>query len=385
MDSLYRSVKNALPKHHYLLYGALLKSLFNEPASSNKQFDLLLKNHQKQLTKKELKEIYNKRVNNYVNLYQYAAADNALKKEIEIMNSIKDTADFEDLINTQKIWKALKTVPPQKIYKTKTYNIPLIEDKAGLLNIKVAVNKNILNMVFDTGANFSTIQRSVAKKIGLKIIPSGFSVGTATSKKIQSDLAIAKRISINDLVIDNVVFLVVEDESLTFPETDYSINAIIGYPAIKVFEEIQIINNKTLVVPAKTTNLHYKNFAIDNLTPVVLAYHNSKKLRFHFDTGANNTDLYPLYFKENKTSIEKSYQLTTSTSGGAGGSEEYKTYELKDFDLKIGGANTRLKSVSLFIDESFDEKYLHGNLGQDFIKSFKKMVISFKNSYIMFE
>lgn len=60
--------------------------------------------------------------------------------------------------------------------------------------------------IFDTGANFSTVSESFAKKIGLIFLEGKIDVGTATSIEVSSKLAYATSLKIGNLNYSNVLF-----------------------------------------------------------------------------------------------------------------------------------------------------------------------------------
>ena len=44
----------------------------------------------------------------------------------------------------------------------------------------------------------------------------------------------------------NVVFLVLDDEDISFPQIEYYINGIIGFPVIEAMDEVRISKNNTI-------------------------------------------------------------------------------------------------------------------------------------------
>ena len=63
--------------------------------------------------------------------------------------------------------------------------MPLVRDLAGLFNIDVTFSDTTKNLIFDTGANFSVIRRSLVEKFGLTLIESDFMVGSLTENKVK--------------------------------------------------------------------------------------------------------------------------------------------------------------------------------------------------------
>ena len=118
--------------------------------------------------------------------------------------------------------------------------LKLEKDMAGLDNITVSAGGDTLGFIFDTGANLSTICLSVAETMGMHIIPSEILVGSITGEKVPAQLAVCRQLKIGHIAVDHVVFLVLPDEQLTFPQIGYKIRGILGIPILEAFGEIQI-------------------------------------------------------------------------------------------------------------------------------------------------
>ena len=236
------------PDNHY--FQAIIESAFNNPNTSNKIIEKYLSENRDSKDSNDI-ELLKTKLTNHIYLSEYAQALQVNEQlQTEYSNHL-DSAEIEDLKNTNKIWKALINVPPQTLVKNGDVTLPITKDMAGLSTIPVKFPAKTLNFVFDTGANFSVIQRSVAIELGLRIIPSDFEVEAATGIEVKSDIAIVNKMELGDIVISNVVFLVFDDDALTFPSIDYYIQGIIGFPVIRALEEIQIKKTGELFIPKK--------------------------------------------------------------------------------------------------------------------------------------
>jgi hypothetical protein len=173
---------------------------------------------------------------------------------------------------------------------------------------------------------------------------------------------------------------------LTFSEVDYSIQGIIGFPVIRNLEEIHITKNDELVIPKIPEMYSNNNMILNGFVPVVQVIQEQDTLQFSFDTGAAETSLNSSYYYKYKKRVDKKGKKQTLKSGGAGGMVEYEGYLLPKVTLSVGLSTVTLKNVQVRkenagqVDADFD-----GNLGQDFIKQFDEMIISFKHSAILFK
>jgi predicted aspartyl protease len=379
--------KHQLSEPHALYYQSIIANTFNNSSESSKSIDkLLTAGNLSAFSNQMMKTLYERKLQNHVNLFEYEKALQTNKFIQENYATLVDSAEMEDLQNTHKIWEALKGTPKQEMDKKEDFTIPLVKDKVGLTNIDVSFQDKTMDFVFDTGANFSVIQKSVASKLGMRVVETDFMVSTATGSKVKSGLAIAENMAIGGMVFKNVVFLVFNDEDLSFPQIDYHISGIIGFPVIRAMEEIHMTNDNQLFVPKEATVYPYGNLAMDDLMPIVACAYRGDTLRFHFDTGATSTSLFPLFFRQYEKEIKSKYEQKTFQAGGAGGVGTFEGFVIDSLDLEIAGSVATLDSVMLHIENiGGEENHFHGNLGQDFVKQFQEMVISFKYSSILFK
>ncbi len=386
LKKLFTLKKNELSKEHLLFFSSIINNVFNKAEKSNEDIQKLIIGSVTTLNDTMLNKLYRTKLLNHINLYEYGEA--ALTSEYIQKNyqALNDSVDLEMFRNEINIWRALKDIPKQEIIKDKDITIPMVKDKVGLFNIDVSFGDKTLNLLFDTGANFSAIKRSLVSELGLKLIEADFYVTAATGTQVKSDIAIAEKIKIGDLTVKNAVFLVLNDEDISFPQIDYYINGAIGFPVIEAMNEIRINKENQIFVPNKPLEYSFNNFALDGLMPILAGEYNGDTLRFHFDTGATRTSLFPQFFKENQQDIVNSYKKETFKSGSGGGIVEFEGYIINDFNLKIADSSATIDSVRLHIENiGGEENNFHGNFGQDYINQFDEMIISFKYSSVLFK
>lgn len=378
--------KAQLSAEYSLYCSAVLNNVFNKAEASNKDIEKLLAEYSTSLNDTLMNKVYRTKLLNHINLYEYA---DAVKTSAFIQSnylSLNDSSEVDMLENEIKIWEALKDIPKQQTIKTKDATIPMTRDKFGLLNIDVTFGDVVKNLLFDTGANFSVMKRSLAEDLGFQIIEADFYVTAATGNKVKSDIAITPELSIGDVIFKNVVFLLFDDEDLSFPQLDYYINGAIGFPVIESMEEIRINRENQIFTPKSPTVYTYNNLALDGLMPIIAVKYKEDTLSFTFDTGAKSTSLYKQFYKDYKKEIESNYEKIKFKAGGAGGIEEFEGYNITNISLKVGDAQASLDSLRLHLENiGSQENKFHGNFGQDYINKFDDMIISFKYSSITFK
>ncbi len=382
LNSEYSQSKSLLPDGENLLISGLLDRIFNKPAESNEKLERLLKTYPTALNDSALMEIYQAQMLNYVSLFDYKNAVAVTSKLLAGFKSMLDSTDTEDFKNAGIIWESGKEIKPQTCVKSGDTKLEIEKDLAGLNNIKLKVNGVESEFIFDTGANFSTITESLAKKMKLKLLEGKLKVGTATDIKVDAGLAYAESMEIGNIKYQNVLFLVLPDEALTFAGGFYKIDGIIGFPVIKEMQEISL-TPAHLYVPMIPSEKETKNLCLNSFMPVINVTHNNDSLAFTFDTGARTTCLYQKYYEKYKGYIDSNYEVENLEAEGAGGKQIVKGFILDKVLLNSAGISKQLTGVKLYSEKFKDkDKYFYGNMGQDFFSGSDRLTINFKYMYV---
>jgi len=371
---------------HNMYYHALLYHVFNDQQRSNDLITSLVDDHQSELSDSLIYKLYSAKLMNHINLYEYNSAYLCSKEIISDYAYLEDSNKVNSLINELNIWEALKNTPKQELIISADSKIPLFIDKVGLMNINTFFDGDTINFLFDTGANFSVITESVAAELGMEVLESDFYVTAATGNKVKSKVAVAPEFSISDIIIKNAVFLVFKDEDFSFPQYDYYPNGAIGFPIIEAFEEIKYDKSGDIYVAKEPVEYHYDNLALDGLMPMVAIHYNGDTINFSFDTGASTTTLYRPFYEKYKIEIDSLFSIVDFTAGSGGGSKDFKGFQLDSLTLTVAGSAAILHNTKLHKEDVFENvEAIHGNFGQDFIKQFDAMIISFKHASVVFE
>ncbi|MDD5362379.1 MAG: pepsin/retropepsin-like aspartic protease family protein [Ignavibacteria bacterium] len=380
-------IKNFMPKSNswqktYL--EALSDCVFGKFGESKSKSSYLISKYSAVIPDSLFADLYLKKYYAHAFVYEYKDA----LETARILNSrysnylSQDEKDFlpEDII----MFTALKETPVQKITKNGETNIKMKKDIAGLWNMPLSINGSDFEFVFDSGAEYSVLVESLANKLGLKISDTYFKVGTSTDKKILSRVAVANNLKIGNAVLDNVVFYVMKDEDFTFGP--YKIEGVVGAPIMRAFGEFRITNENDFIVPAVPGKSSIKNFAYHNYTPVIQMFYNNDSLSFIFDSGNMGFSLFKPFLEKYKSDITAKYTLGKILTGGAGGMIQTEGYIIDNLILKSGNLSGELKNVNLLANPlTEDQKYFHGNLGQDYIKQFKTLIMNYSDMYIEFQ
>ena len=380
--------KDELSQLHIYFFEAILNNVFNNPTTSNIAIDKIIKSKSVTLEDSLLKKLYYKKQNNHERLFEYDAAAKTLSEMREKFKPILDSLEDADLENNYNFYNPLRSISKQELIIPNDVTIPLERDVASLLNVDAFFTEQKINMVFDTGANFSVIRKSYVDKLGMKLIESDFSVDSATGIKVKSELALAEEFKIGEITIKNAIFMVLKDEDLSFTQVPggYDIYGIIGFPIIEAMKEVHFLKGNELFIPKEPTQYNLNNLAIDGLIPIIKATYKDDILPFQLDTGAQKTSMYNTFYEKYRAEIEANNERIKFGAGGAGGVVVYDGYIMNGIVLKIADTEATLNNSQIHIDKiSKDKGGLFGNLGQDYIQQFDKMILSFENSSIVFQ
>lgn len=384
-----RKALSAVPQNNtreYLYYSAVVNNAFNKPLESNKFINKLIELSESpdSLTSDALVL----KINNHVRLGNYKEAYEAINVLVDKYSSFTDSLTLKSQANEQLIWEALIDIPTMTVNASGNSSLKLEQDKAGLDRIPIQINGAPGNFVFDTGANFSVIQRSVAERNNVEVLDANFEVSGFTGMMVESDVAVAKEIVLGNHVFRNVIFLVFDDETLTFPQFDYSIEGIIGFPVLEAAKEIQVLTKENVIeIPEKINDYTLNNLAMDGFTPLIQINYEEEELLCTFDTGADKTTFYSTFTKKYKSEFNSTtFEEKEFNQMGAGGAKAVKGFEIPSFSFEIGGQEVTITDVRLFSEEiATPPETRYANIGQDVVNQFDKMILNFNTMTLIFE
>ncbi len=385
----FRFVKSSpgyeLNEWQHELISSFILNLKGDYTSSSRLVNKLMQENSADIPDSLKKMLLEVKMKNAVNLGDYITAAEVSKIVLNDFLPYLDSDETADTKNSLVIWSAASGISPCAAYVTGDTKLTTKHDLAGLVNIPVTCGGVLEDFIFDTGANFSVVSSSYAKKMKMRMLDGKFMVGSVTGKEIESQLAVADELLIGNIKVKNVLFLVMPDESLSFAGGMYVINGIIGLPVIRQLHEVHIYDDY-LFIPKSPGKSPMKNLLIDGFVTIIEVIEGNDSLAFTFDTGAKQTMLYSSYYKMKKAEIDKNYELQDIEFGGAGGTIKVKGFKLDEVTFSIGSSKQKLTGISLLTEQLKDhDKSYFGNLGQDYMGSFKQMILNFDDMYVDFK
>jgi predicted aspartyl protease len=296
--------------------------------------------------------------------------------------------DGTDNRQMSELVHALSEVPTMTLTGAPRGVLAVQRDRAHLARSKVLVNALEQEAVLDTGASFSTITESNAKRLGLRILDKKAHIHSFSVGEYLVSLAVADRLDFGGGTLHNVVFLVVPDADLSFAGGAYQIPMILGLPVFMAYGRVEFASGGAterlkLGSDAGTTRIP-PNFILDAVQPLALASVEGidKPLRMFLDTGAQKTHLTSLAIQA-VPELANEASRSGVTIGGAGGSfVDADAQSIPTLTFVVGGERVELKDVQVL---SRSEKVIQGSIGQDvmgrgqgFILDFDRMVFLLK-------
>ncbi len=367
-----------------LSYAVILNNRFFKNEASSDAFYLLEQKGFDGVDSLFLKKLFDIQAENLFLLGRYREATVMSDTLITRFAHLIDSAEMSGFVAFNTVVHAIANKPAMTVSKTGSIDIPIMRDMANFINVNTKLNDTTVNLVFDSGANLSVIQRSIAEALGYEIIDCNMIANFGTGKAVICDIAVADSIVIGNKTIKNVVFLVIDDAEVTFDEAGYEINGIIGFPIIRALNEIQFTKEQHLRVPELPTDYALNNLCNEDLMPTVKVNYGDEYLLFGFDTGANATCLYSKFYEKYKTDIDSTYKRQDFSYASGGGKVTFASFVIDSLKIEIAGQTQLLESIQLHADKIGTGDYRHGNLGQDFMNQFETMIISFGSSSVVF-
>jgi hypothetical protein len=368
-----------------LFYDIILNSVINKPALSN---DLIEKFRKEYTTLNDTVNYYlfQTEYNNYVKLCDYRNLKRIGGTLIGKYQAYADSSDYIELKDDYIRYSILENEKPIILTKLADTRVTVKKDLAGytLLSVK-SDNDSTVDLIFDTGANVNAIIESAAGKMNIREIPnSTIHVMGATGERNKAHIGIAEKITLGNIEMHNVEFVIFPDSLFTFAGGRYVINGTIGFPVFSRFEEITYTDSTIFVPKMPSLKPGEPNLFVKLDDYILSAGYKGKKYPFFFDTGNMNSYFMSEFYKID-TATFKPLKDTTLTYSGVGGSTRIKAKQPDEVILNFAGKDFRL--IKPFVEFTSEHRniFLYGSIGKDFMGMYKTRIMSFREARIEFE
>ena len=356
---------------------------FNRPEEAAPALDSLLLLHQDALGAESTLSMAALRAMNLLNLELYAPAGAAGG---DLVRALEGSLPFEScfgLVFIERVGKALSDVPAPRLERPdRTVTVPMRYDAVGRGHhyyIPVEVNGLERDFIFDTGCSFGCfVSERYAEEVGLTIVADSIPVSGMTVGFVK--LAVADSLRVGEMVYHHPFFLVAPPD----PEVDaeFAFDGVIGYDLLHAVGEVEVDNGAGVFrFPAQPSDGEPNMYLSGNI-PRVRIEDGGEPFEMVFDTGNVKSNLdgaFALRFPDAVAGLERH----ATRHGGFGGIEEFEAVTLPEFRFLVAGCDVMLHDTEVVYDGADTATLLTvGSLGSDFVRSFRRLTISYRQMFI---
>jgi predicted aspartyl protease len=238
--------------------------------------------------------------------------------------------------------------------------------------------------IFDTGAGAMTIDPAVADELGMPELGEVLAVGVGG--KTTASFRRGTRFQLGPLALEDPVYIEL-DLAFLAPLFGRKVAGIVGYDVLA--RCVAEVETRTPYValhdPARfqLAGASWQEVIVTENTPSVRArFEGDHEGLFRIDTGADGTlSFHAPAVRE--LALLDGRTVTSSASGGVGGTSEAKNGRLEWFELAGHRFEKKMVQFSLAEHGAFADRYTLGNIGQEFLAPFR-MVLDYPGGRIAF-
>jgi predicted aspartyl protease len=285
--------------------------------------------------------------------------------------------DDSDALGVQPLLAALSEFPDQHMVRRRSTALQLQEG-----GVPFSINSVQATYWFDTGANFSILSESEAKRFGLQVRAVAAKARVSTGAQVDFRIAVADQLSFGPILLRNVAFLVFPDDQPPFKDEPLGSRGLIGIAVLLAFERIVWGADKKFEIGSKSVNARptRPNLCFDGNTPVTQLQFDGRNLSFVLDTGATNTDLFPPFASEFPELIRNAEKTDSYRMEGVGSAKNMNAAILESVRFVVGGFPVVLKQANALLTPTGEtSKFFHGNLGIDLLQQAHQTTFDFKS------
>jgi len=359
---------------------AMVDALFNHSAEAEKELLAILRSHpdpdEAMLVHAGL-----------VNLYERSGhARQALE------HSAPTALDDPHLKSTREMLEARVKYPEQTVAARGFSSLPFAETDDGVI-IPVSVNGAAARFIVDTGAAISALSESQARALRVTVHEDHFPVQDFTGKDVGCRLGIADELAAGNFRLRNVPFCVMADTKQGPAGQSGAWQGILGLPVLLAFETVRWTyqdgtaqgknrgGSFEIGLPSTRRDLARSNLCFAGVGLAVRAELNAKHLALDFDTGNDQTMLYPAFAGDFADVMKTAGPHKPHAFEGLGESIEIDSAELPELKLSFAGINTVLRDVPVFLAPPPSPSPCEGCsgiLGLDIFKEARAVTLDFK-------
>lgn len=282
----------------------------------------------------------------------------------------------EDLVRAEP----LRHVPQPSVTWTGPARLKTNRNPLDTVEVALTVNGQTGPWMLDTGAAYSAVSESFARRLGLHILKSVGNVPGSAGAQNAVRWTVIPEVPFGGAVLHNVVALVFKDANLHMKTSsaEYQIHAALGAPVFLTLGRMTFDNAGYVTAEAKGTDgADAAAMYMNGLTPVIEGTVATHKMLFSLDTGAAYTSLNDNYYKLFQAELA-SAKRDKQPVVGAGGSKEIDVVR-SHVAIQLGERSTTLQDVPVAVSQTNDSVETFGTIGQDLLQSSRSYTIDLRS------
>jgi predicted aspartyl protease len=320
-----------------------------------------------------------------IRVYQRTGRYCQAVSQIDVMT--KTRPKRADLKNARALFAAFAQYPEQSVTSHHPSSVRY-RMKDGIVSIPVSVNHRPVTCLVDTGANFSLLSESEARRLGLVVHNSGGHQTTdAAGLQVGVRIAIADRLEVGHFQLRNVPFIAMGDNQGPFPDLPEGKRGAIGLPVLLAFQTMRWDSkgNFEIGFASVSQNGMKSNMCFEGVQPFEAEFR-QKTIQALLDTGAGVTRALPLFARDFANFTHESGQEEPQQVTGMAGSVKVDVVTLPELTLRVGGFNAVLHPAQVLLKETTsDIGWCHVWIGMDMLNQVCRVTLDFKSMRITLE
>ncbi|WP_420137547.1 aspartyl protease family protein, partial [Sphingomonas sp.] len=295
-----------------------------------------------------------------------------------------DPAAFADLRNELETAAVLRDLARPRVTGNGTATLRTHLNAVGTRNVDLTIGGVTLPWMIDSGANYSIVSESAARKMRLAIRDTRYQVTGSTGHSVATRIAVIDALPVGGIILHNVVAIVAPDAALHIraPRTDYQIEAALGFPALAMLGRFRIDPDGTFAIDRKAPLLRTgAKLYMNQLTPVAELEIAGRTSLLSVDTGARRTSLYASYAAGfgGRAGL---WSKRRDMSSGLGGSVEGEIFVEPQLMIMAGTHTVIEHNVPIAPDGDKTNPIL-GNLGQPALTALGSYTFDFRSMRLL--
>jgi predicted aspartyl protease len=254
---------------------------------------------------------------------------------------------------------------------------------SGDFYIPVAVNGKPARSGFDSGMDISFISEAEANRLSLSIHQVGASslLDGASGNDVPIRYAVADRLTVGDIELRHVVFLVARNDAMPFVELPRDKQGILGIPLLVAFGTMRWNRDRVLHLGTDRDRPDAKpNMCFHDVELLVEGTFHSQPISAWIDTGSSKTYLTQRFAHRFPDVTQLGEKGASVRLRGIGGSTDVKVITLPAISFRVGGADLAIRPAKVLPgDERVDREWYDIWLGMDLLGQMGEVSLDFKS------